>query len=345
LSADYIVLSGARKNVGDFLILECGRALLAHHRPDRTLEVWDRATRLDDKLDSVNAARAVILLGGPAYAPNFWPHIYPLAADLDAIRVPVYPLALGWCGEPARAPERFAFDEPSLRALRAIHGRIEASSCRDHTTQDLLRRHGIANTLVTGCTVWHDLASTGREVVAPEPIARVVVTPGARRSLALQNAALIRGVRRRFPDAEIACVFHRGLQHDAFTRRRDAWAAQWLRRVARRQGCTIVDAAFDVGKIRFYRECDLHVGYRVHAHLAFLSMRKPSFLLQEDGRGIGASASLGTHDVYARSPGALERLFARVDVELASGFSGFAPLGRRLDGAYVAMREFLERLP
>ncbi len=345
MSADYLVLSGARKNVGDFLILECGRALLARHRPDRTLEICDRATRLDDKLDAVNAARAVILLGGPAYAADFWPRIYPLASDLDAIRVPLVPLALGWCGEPARAPERFAFDEASLRVLRAIHARIEASSCRDHTTQDLLRRHGIQNTLVTGCTVWHDLESIGREFTAPEPVARVVVTPGARRSLVLQNAALIRGVRRRFPDAEIACVFHRGLERDAYTRRSDAWAAQWLRRVAGRQGCRIVDAAFDVGKIRFYRECDLHVGYRVHAHLAFLSMRKPSFLLQEDGRGIGASASLGTHDVYARAAGALESLFARLDVELASGFSGFAAIGRRIDDAYVAMREFLERLP
>jgi hypothetical protein len=161
----------------------------------------------------------------------------------------------------------------------------------------------------------------------------------------LQNAALIRGVRRRFPDAEISCVFHRGLDRDAYTGRTAAWAAQWLRRVAHAQGCRIVDAAFDTAKIRFYRDCDLHIGYRVHAHLHFLSMRKPSFLLQEDGRGIGASASLGLPDVYAREAGALEQLFARVDVELASGFASFAPVARRLDAAYRTMREFLERLP
>jgi hypothetical protein len=345
MSADYILLSGARKNVGDFLIAERGLALLARYRPDRTLDVWDRATPFDDKLQTVNSARAVILLGGPGYAADFWPGVYPLAEDLSRLEVPVIPMALGWCGEPARRPERFAFDEGALRALRLLYGKIDLGACRDEATQAILRRHGIANTLVTGCIVWHDLESFGRAFSAPEPIARVVFTPGARRALLLQNAALLRAVRRRFPGAEIACVFHRGLTHDAHTRRSDVWAARWLRRVALRQGCVVVDAAFDTEKIRFYRDCDLHVGYRLHAHLAFLSMRKPSFLMQEDGRGIGASASLGTHDVYAFDEDALTRLLARVDLELTSAFSGFATLPARLDEAHANMREFLAGLP
>jgi polysaccharide pyruvyl transferase WcaK-like protein len=287
----------------------------------------------------------VILLGGPAYARDFWPGVYPLCRDLARLEVPVVPLALGWCGEPARAPERFGFDADSLRALRWIHGRIEQSSCRDDLTREILRRHGISNAVVTGCTVWHDPAELGREFARPERVSRLVFTPGARRVLALQNAALLVRLRRRFPQAEIACVFHRGLDADALTRSSDAFVARGLARLARRLGCRVIDAAFDVEKIRFYRDCDLHVGYRLHAHLAFLSLRKPSLLLQEDGRGVGATQSLGLPDVYARQRGALRRLLARLDAELASRFAGFAPVAARLDAAHARMREFLEALP
>ncbi len=287
----------------------------------------------------------MILLGGPAYARDFWPGVYPLCRELARLEVPVIPLALGWCGEPARAPERFAFDAEALRALRWIHGRIEQSSCRDDLTREILRRHGISNSVVTGCTVWHDPDSVGREFAHPERIERLVFTPGARRVLVPQNAALLIRLRRRFPQAEIACVFHRGLDADAFTRRSDAWLARGLAGLARRLGCNVVDAAFDVEKLRFYRDCDLHVGYRVHAHLAFLSLRKPSFLLAEDGRGIGAAESLGLADGYARRRGALARLLARLDAEVASRFAGFAPVAARLDAAYARMRQFLDALP
>jgi hypothetical protein len=342
---DYVLLSGARKNVGDFLIAERGLSLLSRYRPDRTVALLDRETALDDKLAEVNAARALVLLGGPAYAPDFWPGVYPLCADLARLCVPVIPLALGWCGEPARAPERFAFDAASLRALRWIHERIAASSCRDELTAGLLRRHGVANVVVTGCTAWHDLESLGRELRRPEPIAHIVFTPGARRALALQNAELLARLRARFPDAEISVVFHRGLRADAWTRRSDAWLARLLAWRARRLGCRVVDAAFDVARIAFYREADLHVGYRLHAHLAFLSMRKPSLLLQEDGRGIGASASLGLSDVFAFDEGAVDRTLARLEREIATGFESFAPLARRLDRAHDRMREFLLALP
>ncbi len=38
--------------------------------------------------------------------------------------------------------------------------------------------------------------------------------------------------------------------------------------------------------LREYKKYDLHVGYRVHGHVTALSFGKPSYLLEQDGRGI-----------------------------------------------------------
>lgn len=45
--------------------------------------------------------------------------------------------------------------------------------------------------------------------------------------------------------------------------------------------------------LKLYRECDLHIGSRLHAHLYFLSLRKPSFLTYVDDRMLGFSQMLG----------------------------------------------------
>ena len=37
--------------------------------------------------------------------------------------------------------------------------------------------------------------------------------------------------------------------------------------------------------IEYYQNVDLHIGYRVHAHIFMNSISKPSVLLNEDGRG------------------------------------------------------------
>ena len=65
---------------------------------------------------------------------------------------------------------------------------------------------------------------------------------------------------------------------------------------------------------RVYDEAEIHVGYRLHAHLYFLSHRKPSFLLEEDGRGRGASEALGLRGVPAWSRAACDSLLAELPI-------------------------------
>jgi hypothetical protein len=343
--ADYILLGGARKNVGDFLIGERGVQLLAHYRPDRTREVWDRFVPLDARLDAVNRSRAVILLGGPAYESDFYPSIYPLTRPLEKIRVPIIPMALGWGGQPAGDWTRFAFTPRSVEALRWMHSRIPASSCRDVVTRELIQRHGVANVVMTGCTAWHHVPSLGQPFQARREVETVVVTAGARRQWYGQNVTLLEHVRQRFPAARRYCVFHRGIGWDRHTSIPNALFHRCLAARARRLGYEVIDAAYDLRKIDFYHQCDLHIGYRLHAHLFFLSIRRPSFLIQEDGRGVGATLSLGTPDVAASEDAPVAALMRAIDGALEDRFRAFASVAARLDEAHGVMRDFIRGLP
>ena len=135
----YILLSGAKKNAGDFLIFNRAKSLLEEHL-NEDFTVLKRWEKLDDKLDLVNSSRGIIICGGPGYDRIFYRGIYPLTEPLEKLEVPVIPFGLGWCGKPTNLDE-FQFTESSLNAIKDIHSKIEVSSVRDVLTQKLLARH------------------------------------------------------------------------------------------------------------------------------------------------------------------------------------------------------------
>ena len=344
---EYTLLHGALKNVGDFLIYERAKALLRWAKPDVTFLELSRYESLEPYLDQVNRTEAVILCGGPGYRENFYPGVFALTEDLRKIKPPIVPFGLGWSGYPAGHPERFHFSESSLQALRFIHRRIPASSCRDVLTEEVLHRHEVTNVTMTGCPAWYHLPHVGMEFVPPEQIRRVVVTTPRRLRLLPQAMVLLKEVRRLFPKAERYCVFHRGLRKDRYTTLKKSVGMHMLWMVAKGLGFSTINAAYDLSKIDFYQNCDLHIGYRVHAQIDFLSYRKPSLLLCEDGRGEGLSHTLGMGDIRAwDNPRAIEQTIARLQGDMEHGFSRFHGIIRRMNETFErAMAPFLERLP
>lgn len=147
----YTLLVGAKKNVGDFLIVERAKKLLEYVRKEKEFLELNRWLPLDDKLEEMNNTKAIILCGGPLYAKNFYPHRIPLVRKIEDIKVPIIPFGLGWCGQPANHPQNFSFDERSKKVLNLIHNSCKFSSCRDIITQQILEREGFKNIIMTGC--------------------------------------------------------------------------------------------------------------------------------------------------------------------------------------------------
>ena len=128
------------------------------------------------------------------------------------------------------------------------------------------------------------------------------------------------------------------------------------------------DVGGDLSGIIKYKSIDLHVGYRVHAHIDCLSRRRTSFLIHEDGRGAGVDDALGVPgidgwrlnckplktSVTRRILGNISccsecvvndqvpELFQNlIEREYNHGFSSFYGLDKKLDNYYQTMVEFI----
>ena len=116
--------------------------------------------------------------------------------------------------------------------------------------------------------------------------------------------------------------------------------------LAKTLGFRVLEASGDLSAIDFYRDADLHVGYRVHAHLMFLSHRRPSILINQDGRGVGQSVSL--HDPYrlmSDDPDLSDRIDEALGNEIRSRYESSVAAVDEMRSTWPVMRETVEQLP
>jgi hypothetical protein len=158
--------------------------------------------------------------------------------------------------------------------------------------------------------------------------------------------------------------------------------AAWLRE----EGIAYEDISGSAENLmRRYESSELHVGYRVHAHIFMSSISKPSILLAEDGRGtalrevIGGlifnginwkqslpkskeahkSLSLRLRDAFVPPPANLPKLSTKPSVpkqqakdlrialehEMAHGFPRLAITRACIDAHFATMKQFLLAMP
>lgn len=375
----YVLLTGGKKNIGDYLIGDRTKKLLGHERPDREIVEMYPWGPLGDKIDRINESKAVIIHGGPGYQRNMYPGIYPLVENLSDIKVPIIPMALGWKGIPGDdlTLRDYRFNDTSLELLRKIHAACEYSSCRDYLTQRVLLRHGFTNVLMTGCSVWYDVASIGKEFVPPRQVRKIAFTPPQLETYREQFIDILKELRTSLPDTELVACFHRGVNVDEEPYRKDNENIKTIMKSCKDIGVSIEDVSYDLSRLSIYDDCDVHIGYRLHGHLLFLSKRKPSILINEDGRGRGAQEALGLQSIngFERNPldrvaeyrlrripklvGALNRVVpktvanrhtvgnvtAYLREEMDNGFERVGGVFDVIDKHYTVMQKFLKSLP
>jgi len=298
----YVLLTGAKANVGDHLIISRAKQLLEKHIPNIRFIELPRWKPLNQRLSEVNSSQGVILCGGPAYQPHLYPGIYPLVEDLEKIKVPIIPFGLGWKGFPGdeRTVREYRFSASSLKLLKRVHQDCQFTSCRDYLTKRVLERHGFTNVIMTGDPAWYDLQHLEDAFAPPQEIRVIALSVSAGAMYDDQCVDLANHLKKAFPVAKIMCAFHHGWEETEYVPLGFARKLNALRERLLANGFEVVNLAGDLQRMkRVYDDADIHVGYRLHAHLYFLSQRKPSFLLEEDGRGRGASEALGLRGVPA----------------------------------------------
>lgn len=310
------LLSGADKNAGDFLIVHRSKLLLERFVGDCDIVQFPRNKPLDNRLDELNACDVVVFAGGPGYVPDMYPGRFPLVDDLAKIAPPFFALGMGGF-TPTSNIGGIEFNPSSRELLDRFEADGFGFGCRDGLTKRLLESNGYVSTVFTGCPAWYDLGKVDADRLLVEPKRNEI------RNIAVSDPAILRNIdaprhliaelQGAFPSAKIKLVFHRGWNEDAYTDHDLARAQASLADWARANGVEPVDIAYSHAGFAEYDRCDLHVGYRVHAHLYNVSQRKPSYLIEEDGRGYGANEAFGCQShISLGSPGIAMRAASKL---------------------------------
>jgi len=303
----YVLLTGGKNNAGDFLIKHRAEALFARERPDRDIVDLNAWEPLDEKkLEQVNNSRALILMGGPSLRYEMYPGIYRLTENLSDIKVPVTLMGVGWKSASGHWQDtyRYPLSDRSKQLLVKAEDSGLPLSVRDYHSLNSLQFNGIKNVVMTGCPAYYDLEALGLPPEMPRQISSIGFSLGVsfvqNTQMETQMKQQILACREYFRDAEIEVLFHHSLETEvteaAYGRamskhlERHRQFAEWLesKQIPYRD---ISGNALNL--VESYSRLNLHVGYRVHAHIFMSSVGKPSLLLSEDGRAKGSQGAIG----------------------------------------------------
>ncbi len=296
-------LSGAYKNAGDFLIEERSLALIRHFLKNAGITRFLRS-ELPGKCAALNEFDVVMIGGGPIFMKDISGYL-PVEELTETLKKPVMIIGGGWYGNTGSLREVYSyhFTEPTKRFLEKADREGFGLSTRDIYTYRVLRKEGLKNVRLTGCPAWYDLGlvSSGTLREPEGDVRKIVVSDPARAYNYPQAVETVRYLRERWPEASLRFVFHRGLKADRYTSGKAAGRAGQLKDAVSPYCDEISDIAYSADGFRIYDDCDLHVGFRVHAHIYNLSRRNRSVLIEEDGRGAGVNQVLGLPSLKAYS--------------------------------------------
>lgn len=155
---------------------------------------------------------------------------------------------------------------------------------------------------MTGCPAWYDLNSLSLAKLSYTNVTTIAVSdPADIIHFGNQSVLLCQELQKRFPNATFHYIFHRGMSAAGTTHNYYANQYKNIVQELTQLGIIIHDISNNADGFTIYDKCDLHIGYRVHAHIYNLSKRKRSILIEEDSRGAGVNEALGLIGVKAYS--------------------------------------------
>lgn len=300
----FFVLSGAVKNAGDFLIVERCKQLIKSVYPSSEIITYNRKKKMDiNDIEEANNCDAIVYAGGPCVYKNLYPGIIPLTDDLNMLTTKIVTVGIGWDGTLANTEEvlNYKLNDTTKKLFERIQNDSGYVSCRDWYTCNVLKNNDVDKIKMTGCPAWYNLEYIDSELKESKEIKKIYVSdPADIVSYAEQTVQICKYLKECFKEAEIKFVFHRGSYVvDEYTSKKVAQKAGELKNRIEEMGIPCVDISYGYDGMKLYDECDLHIGYRVHAHIYNLSRRNISVLFEEDARGAGVNDALNIRHIRA----------------------------------------------
>ena len=381
----YLLLSSAIENLGDFLIYERGKHLINTILPNYQFIEGKSLTSLKSQfsLEDLRKVKGIIIPGGPGIRIDMYPKIYPLFPELFDLNIPIFFLGIGSKFYPGSYSNsrNVKFLAESRNLLEYLKERKIKIGVRDQLSLKLLEMNGFKNSVFNGCPAWYDYASFGKSMINPKKIQKIIFSTPANSLHIDQSKKLLLKLKNHFKTSEIVVVFNHGIKNNKpfqelnYNEKVNVTLADF----ALENDFKIIDTSADLNHFKIYDEGDIHVGYRVHGHIYFLSKRKPSFLVAEDSRGTGVLDSLGGVGCIAWTPFAVflsrfrriwkifyhftkkiqfsnsnllvskktpNQLMALISYEIENGFKSFKGIPKRIDTIYEEkMKKYILSIP
>lgn len=299
----FSVLSGAYVNAGDFLIVDRSIKILKNVYPDCEIKTYERRLSLEKNLDEINKSDALIFAGGPAYMMDIYPQNIPLVDDLERIKVKMFTLGLGWYGTNTTNKyiyNDYKFNNTTKKLLERLSKDNANLSCRDWYSTRILKANGFNNAIMTGCPAWYDLNYINSSEIRKDvniPFKKICVSDPAKLQNADNAIKLVKYLIEKFKEAKITFVFHRRDSKKIESSAKTESVYDKIKEELDKLGVKTVNISSSAEGFSVYDDCDLHIGFRVHAHIYNLSHRNISILIEEDGRGAGVNQALGLNSI------------------------------------------------
>lgn len=331
------VLHGAISNAGDFLIYERGKKLLQSFFGDTIDFTYKlRSKPINGNFDGL------IILGGPLISRKIHPQVKNIIEYIKNKGIPCTCIGLGISGEKFDSNKDYFLDYESICFWKYVYETSKLFSVRDKITQDVLKNYGIEPEL-TGCPALSnsesgkDFSKNNRnkinKIIISIPDLTVKSYSSIKPFLVTLNFLYI--LRRKFCEEELGIIFQHGY----------SIPQQIIKKLADMGGIKTYDVS---GKsldscVELY-EYDTHIGTRLHSHIFFLSLNKPSFLFNVDMRTEAFLKTIGTpSDTYTIS--GIRNLIDMLEEGIAENdFDDFHGVPHEIKRFYVVMENFLNKI-
>lgn len=344
------------RNIGDHLITQSTEAAVNAVLPEATFTRFFRADAWSGIAEEIQKQDHLVFACLAIRHRDMQKSVYPYLRQILDTGIPITAIAAGTNLPVSHyfLPPPVMRGGPNAALLREISDRANGFSTRGIITQAFCEDMGVM-TDFCGDVAFFDTRFDNRIFVPDREIRRIVISdPHYWREFYFDFAHLYRSLTAQFPSAKIVVALH---------------GRTGFENVLKQMGVETKKIYEDpVNGLDIYDTVDLHVGFRVHAHVSALKRRVYSYLVEQDGRGADYGAtiarnisvpafasplrslrSLGRRRrpnedlVNGPSRQPIFRLMAVVRADSKTGFRKFSGLETQLNSFNAANLEFLTR--
>lgn len=261
------------KNIGDQLITNSLISAIKDINPNASFDIVFRADKWSSVKDKILKADHVFF-ACLAIRRFMDKNEYPWMSKVLDSKVPFSCIASGTDLLVNKSTNIYSDISSSASSLLSrINKQAVTFTTRGQMSQFFCESLGLDQCIFNGDIAFYNTKYAEQKFISHQDIRNIIISDPHRPKAYINSLdVLINGLKNIFPDANITIAQH-GI-NPTIQNYCDKHNIKTVKIYEK------PDTGLDI-----YDNADLHVGYRVHAHVSALSRRKYSYLLEQDGRG------------------------------------------------------------